>query len=151
VKSGGGYSGTPPWTLPPTAQNLITTYVVDSQGRTIEQIDPDTDVTCTVYNDPNQAVLTYPGWHENSSGQWLPSGPVSEVRTDLSGTYSETLTYAWTNVAALQSYLTTNNTPNGDESLTSGYVTICSLTRSIMNDQGQVVEEDDVARAEIFN
>jgi hypothetical protein len=34
------------WGLPTTGKNLVTTYHVDSQGRTIEEIDPDGDVTC---------------------------------------------------------------------------------------------------------
>ena len=44
------------WGRPTTGKNLVTKYVVDSQGRTIEEIDPDGDVTCTVYNDAVQTV-----------------------------------------------------------------------------------------------
>ena len=120
-------------------QNLVTTYQVDSQGRTIEETTPDGDVTFTVYNDANHEIRVYPGWHENSSGQWLPTGPVSDYRTDSTGKYTETLTYSWTNVANLQSYLNTNNTPTGQEPLTGGNVAIQSLSRSILDSSGQVI------------
>ena len=63
------------WDFATTAKNLITKYVVDSQGRTIWQQDPDGDVTCTVYDDAVRTVTdgdgtamilnevrTYPGW-----------------------------------------------------------------------------------------
>ena len=120
-------------------QNLVTTYQVDSQGRTIEETTPDGDVTFTVYNDANHEIRVYPGWHENSSGQWLPTGPVSDYRTDSTGKYTETLTYSWTNVANLQSYLNTNNTPTGQEPLTGSNVAIQSLSRSILDSSGQVI------------
>ena len=96
-------------------------------------------MTFTVYNDANHEIRVYPGWHENSSGQWLPTGPVSDYRTDSTGKYTETLTYSWTNVANLQSYLNTNDTPTGQEPLTGSNVAIQSLSRSILDSSGQVI------------
>ena len=73
-------------------KNLVTTYLVDSNGRTIEAIDPDQDVTCTVYNDYIQAgtdggtilsqTLTYPGWNATAA---TTTGVVQVSQDVLSG------------------------------------------------------------------
>ena len=85
---------------------------------------------------PTRRSYAYPGSHENAEDQWLPTGPVTEVRTDASGNYSETLTYAWTDVAALQSDVS-NNAPTA-QSLTGGDVAVESLSRSVFDDSGPV-------------
>ena len=137
-------------TIPANAgENLITTYVVDSQGRTIWEKDPDGDITCTVYNDADQEVLTYPGW-QDVSGTCQTTGPVQLSRTDLTGTYTETMTYGWTgtgNNALQTTTLTVNGVPYtiplGNESPGSQYAVIQSLSRSLINTNGQVYETLD--------
>jgi hypothetical protein len=47
---------------PACGVNLVTTYQLDDLGRTVEQTDPDGDVTFTVYDDPLQEFRTYTGW-----------------------------------------------------------------------------------------
>ncbi|MGO9108944.1 MAG: Calx-beta domain-containing protein [Thermoguttaceae bacterium] len=140
------------WTTPANGgQNLLTTYLVDSQGRTIREQDPDGDVTCTVYNDADQEVLTYPGWHQDPvSGSWETTGPVQLSRTDLTGTYTESLTYGWTGTgtnALPTTTITTNGVqytiPAGTESPASQYAIIQSLSRSLLNASGQVTASLD--------
>ena len=58
----------------PVGQHLVTQYVVDSQGRTTEEMDPTGEVTYTVYDDANHEVRTYPGWHEVSPAVIKPPG-----------------------------------------------------------------------------
>ena len=77
------------------AENLVTTYQVDSQGRTIEETDPDGNVTYTVYNNVAQETRTYPGWHDVGNGVYETTGPIQVSRTDLASNYSESLTYTW--------------------------------------------------------
>ncbi len=59
----GDFSGLPAgWTTPAGGGlELITTMQVDALGRTVEETDPDGNVTCTVYNDAAHEVRTYPG------------------------------------------------------------------------------------------
>ena len=59
------------WPQPTTGQNFITKYVVDSQGRTIEETDPDGEITYTVYLDAAQTVPGSTG-HGPQRGSRLP-------------------------------------------------------------------------------
>ena len=69
--------------------NLVTTYQVDGLGRTIEETDPNGNITYTVYDDPDHEVRVYPGWN---AGTGTPTGPTEVYRDDLAGSYTETLT-----------------------------------------------------------
>ena len=149
------------WGLPTTGKNLVTTYHVDSQGRTIEETDPDGDVTCTVYNDAVQTVTdssgtamvldevrTYPGWnYDDTTGEWQTTGAVQvscEVASS-NGDYSQSLTCSWPSLAVTTVVFngTTYYVPAGTEGLSDA--AIDSLSRSLVNPQGQVTEEDDYA------
>jgi RHS repeat-associated protein len=126
-----------------TYQNLVTTYQVDSQGRTIEETDPDGDVTWTVYNDAAQETFTYSGWRQDGSGNWCPTGPVELSHQDSAGTYTESLSYAWNgnDLSDLQQYVI-NGAPTGNEfnstELADSTIIIESLSRDLMNSSGQV-------------
>ena len=109
--------------------NLISLYNVDSQGRTTEAIDPDGNITYTVYDDPDQEVRTYPGWNSSTG---LPTGPTQVTRENDAEGYTETLTMTAT------PHLT-NGVPDGTEAISG----LQSLSRSLINAAGQEVEEDD--------
>ena len=136
------------WGLPTTGKNLVTTYVVDSQGRTIEEIDPDGDVTCTVYNDAVQIVpgttteirnqvRTYPGWNPVTDTTADAIQVSDTVDTD-SGSYGETLGYTWS--GALPA---TGSMPTGGEDFSTSSAALQSLSRSLTNNLGQAYEQDD--------
>ena len=136
------------WGLPTTGKNLVTTYHVDSQGRTIEETDPDGDVTCTVYNDAVQTVTgtttvilnevrTYPGWNPVTDTTADAIQVSDTVDTD-SGSYGETLSYAWS--GALPA---TGSMPTGVEDFSTSSAALHSLSRSLTNNLGQVYEQDD--------
>ncbi len=136
------------------AKNRTSTYLVDSQGRTVEETDPDGNVTWTVYNDFVQNVSdgggtatilsqtrTYPGWHEVSPGNYQTTGPVQvsqEVVAEDGTDYTDSLSYSWT--GALPTKIVDGLTaPKGQEDFTTSAAVIQSLSRSITNAQGQVV------------
>ncbi len=127
----GDFSNLPTgWTTPSGGGlELITTYQVDSLGRTTEETDPNGNVTYTVFNDPNQSYRVYPGWN---SGTGLPTGPTQVYREDLSGSYSETLTMTAT------PHLT-GGVPDGTESIGS----IQTLSRVYVNSAGQAIRKND--------
>jgi len=134
------------WTTPAGGGlNLVTTYNVDSQGRTTEMTDPNGNVTYTVYKDgldPSTDFVnetrTYPGWHQDpTTGLWTTTGPVQVTRENRPGSYTETLTYAYTPVSGV-------SIPTGSDAINSG--NIQSLSRQIMNSAGQEIEEDDYRR-----
>ena len=116
--------------------NLVTTYLVDSLGRTVEETDPVGNETAVVYDDVDHEMRIYPGWHE-SSGDWQPTGPVEVSREDWTGNYTESATYSWDDPGALQTYVS-GGRPTGGESLTNSSVTIQSLSRDLENEGGQV-------------
>ncbi len=151
------------WVLPPDGgKNQTTVDKVDSQGRTIEEIDPDGNVTWTVYQDAAQTVSdsggtaiilsetrTYPGWHYDSeSEQWETTGPVQVSLEAVSYTlstaaidYSDSLTYGYDGELPTGTVDGVSNAPLGTESLTGDSdVVIQSLSRSITNDLGQTTE-----------
>ena len=75
----GDFSGLPAgWTTPAGGGlERITTMQVDALGRTIEETDPDGNVTCTVYNDAAHEVRTYPGWNSTTH---TTTGPIEVQR-----------------------------------------------------------------------
>ena len=109
--------------------NLVTQYVVDPQGRTTEEIDPNGTITYTVYDDVNHEIRVYAGWNTTSSSA---AEPTVVYREDWANGYTETLTMSAT------PHLT-NGVPDGTEAISG----LQSLSRSITNSQGEVVEEDD--------
>jgi len=109
--------------------HLVTAYEVDRLGRTTKTTDPQGNITYTVYNDVNHEARTYVGWNATTH---TTTGPIQVSRRDLSGTYTESLTFASTpavNSAGL---------PTGTETITN----VQSLTRSIVNAAGQVIAVD---------
>ncbi len=127
------------WTTPSGGGlELITTYQVDQLGRTTEEVSPNGNVTYTVYNDAESddgfvdEVRTYPGWHYDSTlGEYTTTGPVQVSRYNDPGSYSETLTYAYTPVSGVTA-------PTGTDTISN----IQTLSRSITNDAGQTVESE---------
>ena len=75
------FSGLPSgWTTPAGGGlNLVTTYQVDDQGRTIEETDPNGNITYTVYDDADQEVRVYPGWNSSTD---TTTGPIEVIRDD---------------------------------------------------------------------
>jgi RHS repeat-associated protein len=109
--------------------NLVTQYTVDPLGRATKLVDPNGNVTYIVYNDPNYEVLTYPGWNSTTN---TPTGPTQVTREERPGSYIETFTMTAT------PHLT-NGVPDGTEAVSG----VQTLSRSLTNAAGQVVEVDD--------
>jgi RHS repeat-associated protein len=109
--------------------HLVTTYDVDRLGRPVKATDPQGNVTYMVYDDVNHSTRTYVGWNATTG---TTTGPITVSRQDLSGTYSETLTYAATPAVDAQ------GRPTGTEAITN----MQSLTRSQVNAAGQVTAVD---------
>ncbi len=154
----------------PAALNLTTTYVVDSLGRTTKMTDPNGNVTYTVYDDPDQAVFTFPGATETLSGgngTLTTTGPIEMTRsripysytigsTTLEGTYDETLTFSGTvtvtsNQIVLPGFIRGNSASSGFYNVLnlvgsgSPQYTIQSLSRDLTNNAGQTIESDAYA------
>ncbi|MEY3204436.1 MAG: hypothetical protein RLZZ21_767, partial [Planctomycetota bacterium] len=109
--------------------HLVTTHEVDSLGRITKATDPRGSITYTVYDDVNHSTRTYVGWNATTR---TPTGPITVSRRDLSGTYTESLTYSAVPAVDAQ------GRPTGTEPIT----TMQSLTRSLMNAAGQVIAVD---------
>jgi YD repeat-containing protein len=130
------------WTTPTGGGlELITTYAVDTLGRTTEMTDPNGNVTFTVYSDAENVstgfqgeVRTYPGWHLGTGGLYTTTGPVQVTRYNMPGSYEETLTYSYTPVSGV-------SVPTGTDTISSS--NIQSLNRTLMNIAGQNIESDD--------
>jgi len=129
------------WTLP-TGKNLVSTYVHDSQGRTIKETAPDGQITYTVYNDTIHTEGTatilnetrvYTDWNSTTH---TTNRPIHVSREVVLGSdhFTESLTLSWSGAMAFNG----DNSPKGDDSLNSSHAVIESLSRSIMNDAGQV-------------
>jgi RHS repeat-associated protein/uncharacterized delta-60 repeat protein len=114
-----------------THLDLLTTYTDDGLGRVTSETTPNGNVTYTVYNDSSHTTTVYPGWSQISSGIYSTTGPVQVTHDDWSLLYDETLTYAYTP--------SSSTIPNGSD--TPG--TIESLSRNLLNDSGQVIEQDN--------
>ena len=105
---------------------LVTAYTDDDQGRYTKQVDPDGNITVWTYNDPEHEVREYDGWTGTSA-----TGPTIVNRQDWANDYTESLTMsAAPNV--------TNGLPDGSEPISN----VQSLSRSLVNAAGQVVETD---------
>jgi len=109
--------------------HLVTTHEVDSLGRITKATDPRGSITYTVYDDVNHSTRTYVGWNATTR---TPTGPITVSRRDLSGTYTESLTYSAVPAVDAQ------GRPTGTEPITN----MQSLTRSLMNAAGQVIAVD---------
>jgi RHS repeat-associated protein len=135
-----------------THLDLVTTYEVDTLGRTVEETDPNLDVTFTVYDDPLHEVRMYSGWMWNPSTStfYIPSGetlPPTEVEIDdlpvstsqspdgYAGTYSEFFAMSATPSSSTTGGVTL---PVGGETI--GNITALSI--SIMNEAGQDVQDE---------
>ena|GEM_PF-2414997 len=129
----GNFQNLPSGWSSPTANplNLITLYTVDALGRTTEIVDPNSNITYLVYNDPNYEVLTYPGWNSAANPPG-PTGPTEVTREDRANSYVETFTMS----AAPH---LTNGVPDGTEPIGN----LQTLSRTYVNNLGQVVETDD--------
>ena len=110
--------------------HLIDAMQVDALGRPIETIDPNGNVTYTVYNDPNHEVRVYAGWNSTTD---MPTGPTQVLRQDRPGGYTETLTMT------AAPYLDLSGRPTGTEPIGN----LQSLLRSYTNKAGQVMATDD--------
>jgi RHS repeat-associated protein len=109
--------------------HLVTTHEVDQLGRITKATDPNGNITYTVYDDVNHSTRTYVGWN---TATLAPTGPITVSRQDLSGTYTESLTYSAAPAVDAQ------GRPTGTESITN----LQSLTRSLVNAAGQVIAVD---------
>jgi Ca2+-binding RTX toxin-like protein len=69
--------------------HLITETQVDGLGRTISQTDANGHVTYTVYHDASHETRIYAGWNDTTDA---PTGPVTVIRADRAGNYTETIT-----------------------------------------------------------
>ncbi len=154
ISDTGDFSDLPSgWTTPAGGGlELVTTYQPDSLGRTIEQTDPNGNVTYTAYDDGDHAVFTFPEAKlisgDNTDGTFTTTGPASMTRDELPytygsgqvGTYSETLTFSGTftvsgGLVDLPGF--TGNLLNLGTSLT-----LQSLSRDLDNAGSQMVESD---------
>ena len=109
--------------------HLVTTYEVDRLGRVTKATDPNGNITFTVYDDVNHSTRTYVGWN---TAALAPTLPIIVSRRDLSGTYTESLTYSAVPAVDAQ------GRPTGTEPITN----MQSLTRSLTNAAGQVIAVD---------
>ncbi|MFM7518996.1 MAG: hypothetical protein ACKO9B_00845, partial [Planctomycetota bacterium] len=109
--------------------HLVTATEVDGLGRGVKVTDPRGNVTYRVFDDVAHAVRTYVGWN---AATLSPTGPIFLSRQDVSGTYSETLSFAA--VPAVDAA----GRPTGAEAITN----VQSLSRSLVNVAGQMVASD---------
>ena len=154
----------PSWTSPNgTGLNLVTTYTVDSLGRTILETSPAGRATYTLYGDADQAVLVATGASEtldvNGDGTLTATGPIYLVRnripysytggsTTYAGVYDETITFSGAlsvvnNVVQFPTF-NANGTVNliGNGSTSLPQFTIQTLSRSLHDASYAVVEAD---------
>jgi RHS repeat-associated protein len=91
--------------------------------------DPRGSVTYTTYDDVDHSTRTYSGWNAATGS---PTGPTVVSRTDLSGTYAETLTFS------AAPAVDGAGRPTGAEPITA----LETLTRRQFNAAGQAVAFD---------
>ncbi len=108
--------------------NIITSNDVDSLGRVTKAVDGNLNVTYTVYLDSQYEVRTYAGW---ITGADVPTAPTQVSRMDYVDNYFETF-----NMTAEPDV--SGDVPTGAEDVAD----LTALTRSQMNDGGQVIETD---------
>jgi RHS repeat-associated protein len=162
----------PGWAMPTGGGlNLITTYRIDALGRAVEETDPKGNATFTVYIDhidqSIHEVRVYRGWVDNGDGTYsqMTNAPPTEVMIeDMALPATITFTSAETTPPTSYTYDTTADGLTGSftdtftmtaspSSSTLNFVTlpvggedisgIRSLSRSISNEAGQLVETDD--------
>lgn len=119
------------WTHP-SGLHLVTTSVVDDQGRTTKLTDPNGNITFTIFDDANHQVTVFGGWNSSTH---TTTGPIWVAREDRAHKYSETLT-----TTASASYNASNEPTGLSTALSSS--NIGSLSRTILNDAGQAVYAD---------
>ncbi|MFN7811278.1 MAG: hypothetical protein ACK5SI_01280, partial [Planctomycetia bacterium] len=110
--------------------HLVRTYGVDLLGRATRAVDPNGNVSYTVYDDVWRTTRTYVGWNESTR---TTSFPVTVSRRDSSSAYTETLTYS-----ASVFGLDAQGRPAGTEPIAN----LQSLTRAHENTAGQVIAVD---------
>jgi RHS repeat-associated protein len=109
--------------------HLTTTDEVDLLGRVTKATSPAGNVTYTVFNDAGHEVRVYAGWDSTTH---LPTGPAQVYREDRARGYTEALTMSATpNLSS--------GRPDGTETIAS----VESLSRNVLNNAGQVVDEDE--------
>jgi RHS repeat-associated protein len=96
----------------PSGLNLVTTYVVDSLGRTIETTDPAGKISFSRYNDTGYESRSYPGW-QSVSGTATSSGSTTTI-------ICTTLTGA-DKLYIGQSVLVTGGTDSGQQAVVTGW------------------------------
>ena len=117
------------WTTPGGAGlHLVSTYEVDSLGRTTKSVDPLGHVAYTVYNDAAHEVRSYPGWNATTN---LPTGPTAITRDDRANGYRESLTTSTAPAVV-------GGRPTGAEAVAN----VESLTRTYRNAAGQNTATD---------
>ncbi len=104
--------------------HLMTSFEVDTLGRTTKKTYPNGRIDYTVYHDANFEVRVYPAWDSTSQAPLLP---VTVTREDKARGYTEALTMMATPTVS-------SGRPTGTENI-SGLQT---LTRSVVNAVGQV-------------
>ncbi len=115
--------------------NLVTQYRVDALGRDLVEIDPGPayNVHFTEYDDVNHEVQVFGGWSWNSTYNTFSATanvPTQVTREDIAGNYVETLTM-------------TDAAPSSPPTAVATIANVQTLSRSLMNNAGQVVETDD--------
>jgi RHS repeat-associated protein len=110
--------------------HLVRTYGVDLLGRATRAVDPNGNVSYTVYDDVWRTTRTYVGWNESTR---TTSFPVTVSRRDSTSAYTETLTYS-----ASFFGLDAQGRPAGTEPIAN----LQSLTRAHENTAGQVIAVD---------
>jgi YD repeat-containing protein len=118
----------------PSGLNLVSTYSVDSRGRTIEQTSPNGNQDFYVFNDQNHEVRVYPGFDGTNT-----TGPIQVSRTYFPAANSGYLYYTETLTTSATPHLT-SGLPDGTESITGS--NIQSLQRDFYNAGGQMIWSD---------
>jgi RHS repeat-associated protein len=118
----------------PSGLNLVSTYSVDSRGRTIEQTSPNGNQDFYIFNDQNHEVRVYPGFDGTNT-----TGPIQVMRTYYPAANSGYLYYTETLTTSATPHLT-SGLPDGTESITGS--NIQSLERDFYNAGGQMIWSD---------
>jgi RHS repeat-associated protein len=147
--------------------HLVTTYGIDSQGRTTRVTDPNGNTSYTIYDDAHHATFSVSGASLTLStstwGTLTAVTPISMSRDQilyaygtLTGTYSESLTFSgrlsvevvdgvlaipgidWTSTVSAVAHFNLIGTGSSE----SPQFTIQSLSRSLYNAGSQLVESD---------
>ncbi|MEI8194631.1 MAG: RHS repeat-associated core domain-containing protein [Phycisphaerae bacterium] len=156
------------WSQPFDGLHLVTSYEVDSFGRTIKETSPNNNVTYTVYDDANHAVFILPG-AINGTGTLTTTGPITMVRAripytyqsgTLAGTYDESVTFSGTVTITDGKIDSSNFTFIHGNDATSGEFNVLNLfgngtsspqfviqllSRTLYNISGQAIERDAYA------